>query len=295
MQPGGQEGQQQSQSGGPKGLKQSQSGGQQGQDGATSQQAGGQKPGQQGQGQQGQGGQQQAQGGDGQQGMPGGQQGQMPGAGQQGGQQDGQQGGGGQKPSSDPQSGGGNGQQQAQNNGGDGKQQGYPKVRTPKEGAAEQGTIRDKLGDIMRELGGGMSSLPKQFSNADQAMKSAQNTLGNGDAPGSAEAQRQALENLQKAEDDALEQLAKSMQMMIQMGFMPNGQGGGFGDGFDPLGRESGEPGNGGGISGVIKLPDEKERRRVQQILEELRSRSNEYQRPKVERDYIERLLETFD
>jgi hypothetical protein len=167
-------------------------------------------------------------------------------------------------------------------------------VHTPKEGAAEQGAIRGKLGDIMRDLGSGMSSLPKQFSNADQAMKAAQNALGNGDTPGSAEAQRQVLENLQKAEDDALEQLAKNMQAMIQMGFMPNGQGGGFGDGFDPLGRESGEPGN-GNMTGVIKLPDEKERRRVQQILEELRNRSNEYQRPKIERDYIDRLLETFD
>ncbi|TAL31688.1 MAG: DUF4175 family protein [Alphaproteobacteria bacterium] len=328
-QSGGQQGQQQqSQSGGQQGQQQqsqsdgqqqgqqqqSQSGGQQqgqqgqsGQEGATSQQAGGQQPGQQGQGHQGQGGQQQAQPGDGTQGMPSGSQqgqstqgaGQQPGGDQQTGQQKpGQQGQGGQQPSPDQQA-----QQQAQQgSGGQGnpQQQGggeekYPKVRSPKEGAAEQGTIREKLGDIMRDLGGGMSSLPKQFSNADQAMKAAQNALGNGDTPGSAEAQRQALENLQKAEDDALEQLAKSMQMMIQMGFMPNGQGGGFGDGFDPLGRESGEPGNGGGISGVIKLPDEKERRRVQQILEELRSRSNEYQRPKIERDYIDRLLETFD
>ena len=43
-----------------------------------------------------------------------------------------------------------------------------------------------------------------------------------------------------------------------------------------------------------IKLPDEKEQRRVQEIIEELRHRSNEPDRTKVERDYIDRLLDQF-
>jgi Sec-independent protein translocase protein TatA len=174
--------------------------------------------------------------------------------------------------------------------GGEAKEK-FPDVKTPGEGAAEQGNIRGKLGDIMRDLGSGMSSLPEQFGKADQSMKSAQNALKDGDARGSAPAQREALENLQKAEDAALEQMAKSLQMMLSMGFMPQGSGGGYGEGFDPLGREEG---NGKGTDD-IKLPEEKERRRVQQIIEELRNRSNDYQRPKIERDYIDRLLEQFD
>ncbi len=314
QQPGGQQGQQQQQAGGQQNQQQQQAGGQQGQ---QQQQA----DGQQGQQQQQAGGQQSQQGQQGQQGsagmsspMPGlpsplglpGQQQMGQGQGQQPGQQghQGQQmqqagggdtgrkqqagGSGGEKI---PQGGAGGDQQQAAAGGG-GKEK-FPDVKTPKEGAAEQGAIRNNLGDLMRSLGGGMSQIPDQFAKADQQMKAAQEALKGGDTQGSAAQQREALQNLQKAEDQALQQMAQSMQMMLSMGFNPgDGSGdGGYGDGFDPLGRE----GDNGKEGGVIKLPDEKERRRVQQIIEELRSRSNEYQRPKVERDYIDRLLQTFD
>jgi hypothetical protein len=184
--------------------------------------------------------------------------------------------------------GGGQGSQQ-QAAGGEGGEQSR-NIKTPKEGAAEQQAVRGKLGEVLRELSA-LSEMP-EFAKADQAMKEAQKALNEGDAPGSAQSQRQALDNLQKALDAILDQLAKNMKPSLGFGG-PSEEG--YGDGFDPLGRNMGDNGEGGMDTGAIKLPDEKERRRVQQILEELRGRSNEYQRPKVERDYIERLLETFD
>ena len=47
--------------------------------------------------------------------------------------------------------------------------------------------------------------------------------------------------------------------------------------------------------NGYVKIPDEKERRRVQEIIEELRTRSNDFSRPKSEREYINRLLNQFE
>jgi uncharacterized protein (TIGR02302 family) len=160
-----------------------------------------------------------------------------------------------------------------------------PQISTPQQGAAEQGAIRGKLGDLLRGLPG---DVPDAFTKADQAMKQAQQALKDGDPRGSAPQQKQALEDLQKAENEALEQMARSMQMMLSMGMGPGSGEGGYGEGYDPLGR-------GGNPDQNVKLPAEKERRRVQQIIEELRTRSNDYQRPKVERDYIDRLLDQFE
>ena len=310
QQPGGQQQGQQQQPGGEQQGQQQQPGGQQQ---GQQQQPGGQQPGQQ-QSQGGQNGTSGQQSGQQQTGQSGASQPGMAGSGQdqtqgtQGGmngQQQSAQGPGGQHGQAIPQNGGQDKgqafpdpvpspQATQQAGAGDGGKEKFPEVKTPKEGAAEQGNIRGKLGDILRDLSSGMQDIPEQFSKADQAMKSSQNALKDGNAQGSAPSQREALENLQKAEDQALEQMAKGLQMMLSMGMMPNnGSGdGSYGDGFDPLGRDDG---NGKFSDKNIKIPDEKERRRVQQIIEELRSRSNEYNRPKIERDYIDRLLEQFD
>ena len=60
----------------------------------------------------------------------------------------------------------------------------------------------------------------------------------------------------------------------------------------DPLGREPGS-------EGVVGSPDnllggEAARRRSRDLLDEIRRRSGEKERPQVERDYLERLLDQF-
>jgi hypothetical protein len=43
-----------------------------------------------------------------------------------------------------------------------------------------------------------------------------------------------------------------------------------------------------------VKIPDASERARAREILDELRRRSAEPDRPRIEHDYIERLLRRF-
>lgn len=169
-------------------------------------------------------------------------------------------------------------------------------VRNTREGANEQTGIRGKLGEIMRKIGEGLPQVPENFGKADQAMKSARNELKEGDPQGSLEHQREALKELEGAMDNAVKQLAEQLQTTMMNFGMPQ-EGPGYGEGYDPLGRRmGGKPGdNGKPGDDFVAIPEEKERRRVQQIIEELRTRSNDYTRPKQEREYIDRLLNQFE
>ncbi|MBI3441616.1 MAG: DUF4175 family protein [Proteobacteria bacterium] len=138
-------------------------------------------------------------------------------------------------------------------------------VAAIKQQSPEQAAIRQKLGEVLGEL----------------------DRLGEGRAAVSVPHQKTALEELQKGVDSLASQMAAAMQQSIlSFGMSPGG--GHYGEGYDPLGRDM------GGAVGSVKIPDEKEQRRVQEIIEELRHRSNESNRDKVERDYIDRLLDQF-
>lgn len=155
--------------------------------------------------------------------------------------------------------------------------------------AENQEALRGKLGNAARNIGEMMPDIPEQLSKADQAMKEAQELLSANKPQEAKKKQQEALDALQQGMDDAISEMASRMQQMIlSFGAMPSGAG--FGEGYDPLGREDGTQQQGGDV----KLPDEAERRRVQEIIKELRGRSNEFDRPKVEREYIDRLLEMF-
>lgn len=154
----------------------------------------------------------------------------------------------------------------------------------------QQTALREKLASAMQKLSASMPDLPPSLGEAGQAMEKAAQALKKGDAKGALPFQKEALEKLQQGSDESISEMSSKMQMMIlSFGAMPQGEH--YGEGYDPLGREDGKRGN---KDEEILLPEEKERRRVQQIIEELRSRSNDYQRPKVERDYIDRLLDMF-
>ncbi|MFN7112797.1 MAG: DUF4175 domain-containing protein [Alphaproteobacteria bacterium] len=166
-----------------------------------------------------------------------------------------------------------------------------PKQESGEE-AGEQGRIRQELGDVMRGMGENMPEVPEQFGSADQEMKDAQQQLGRGEPGKSLPHQKEALKQLQEGQDQALQQMADQMKA----GMSGSGSGGtgqssnNYGEGYDPLGRNHGkhQP------FSDVKIPDEKERRRVQEIIQELRGRSNDWERPREERQYIDRLLDPF-
>lgn len=215
--------------------------------------------GQQGQGQQGQGQQPGQQQGQGQQGQ--GQQGQ--GQGQQPGQQQGQGGQGnqpGQRPGDQP--GQGQGQGQQADRGGPGGQPGRPGVQG--DGVYGQETART------RQL----------LGNAIEMQKRAEEALRRGDFAAAREAQQQAMSALQ----DRSSELAR------------------LNDENDPNAKEErdqrdilGRLNNGdSGFGNTVKIPEELDRQKAREILDEIRRRAGNRALTKEEIDYLNRLLERF-
>ena len=128
---------------------------------------------------------------------------------------------------------------------------------------------------------------------ADNAMGDASGRLGEGNADGAVDSQGKALDALRKG----AQSLAEAMQQ---------GDGDGQGDGPGArAGRQQGTPGGddplGRPLHGrefgddyTVKIPGEIDVQRVRRILEELRRRLADPQRPQIELDYIERLLKDY-
>jgi uncharacterized protein (TIGR02302 family) len=129
---------------------------------------------------------------------------------------------------------------------------------------------------------------------ADTAMGDAGGRLGEGNAEGAVDAQGRALEALRKG----ARSLAEAMQ-----------QGDGEGQGEDGPGSRAGNRQSGGnqtdplgrplrgrefGNDSSVRIPGEIDVQRVRRILEELRRRFADPSRPKIELDYIERLLKDY-
>jgi uncharacterized protein (TIGR02302 family) len=131
------------------------------------------------------------------------------------------------------------------------------------------------------------------LGSADEAMGEAGGKLGEGNADGAVDSQGKALDALRKGAQN----LAQAMQQ---------GDGDGQGDGpgnragrqqsggnqSDPLGRPL--HGRDFGDDLTVKIPGEIDVQRVRRILEELRRRLADPQRPQIELDYIERLLKDY-
>ncbi|MEL6478145.1 MAG: TIGR02302 family protein [Pseudomonadota bacterium] len=215
-----------------------------------------QQQGQQGQGQRSEQGQQPGQ-------QPGQQQGQGQGQAPGQGQQPGQRGQGGQQP--------GQGQEGSL--------------------AEQQEALRRALEDLARQMPGSEGAA-RALDEAGQAMGDARDALGDGDNSQAVQDQMEALDRL----NEGAQALAESMQ---------NGQGdvGAQGRGdqpgeardraeTDPFDRPLGAYGSTAGTD--VDVPDRSALDRAREILEELRRRSAEPQRPEMELDYFDRLLEKF-
>ncbi len=150
-----------------------------------------------------------------------------------------------------------------------------------KRGQAGQQGQQGQQGD-----GGG-----EALGRAEEAMREAEGSLGDGNADGAVDAQGRAIENMRKGAQG----MAQAMQG--QNGPGPNGQPGRNGQAragqdTDPLGRPL--RGRDYGDDVTVKVPGEIDVQRARRILEELRRRLGEPARPQIELDYIERLLKDF-
>lgn len=220
-------------------------------------------------------GQQQARPGQrGQQGQQG-QQGQRGQRGQQPGQQPGEQGEDGE---------GGEGMQ-GQNGQGQGLSQ-------------RQQALRERLQDLQRRMRGMGAPQNGELGEAEDAMRDAEQQLGQGQGEGALDAQGRALDALRRGGQN----LAQQMQGQPGEG---EGEGQAYGE---PDGRQQGRPSaqqrgsedplgrpqrQRDWADGRVKVPgaDESATQRARRILEELRKRLGDPLRPAEELDYLERLL----
>ncbi len=139
---------------------------------------------------------------------------------------------------------------------------------------------------------GGAGDSEDGLGAADSAMGDADDRLGDGNAEGAVSSQGRALDALRKGAQD----LAQAMQQEGEgqdggPGNRPGRQQSG-GNQTDPLGRPL--HGRELGDDLTVKIPGEIDVQRVRRILEELRRRLADPQRPQIELDYIERLLKDY-
>jgi uncharacterized protein (TIGR02302 family) len=157
------------------------------------------------------------------------------------------------------------------------------------EGAAgDQEALRQSLGEVMRSFGDMTGDIPAPLGRAERAMKDAVGALDRGDPARANEAQAEALDQLMQGQQQMLKALAD--RFGSRPGAAPRDQL--LSQQPDPGQRT--QEGNGLIDTGDVKLPEAADLQRARQILDELRRRSAEQFRPKIERDYLRRLLDRF-
>jgi uncharacterized protein (TIGR02302 family) len=181
--------------------------------------------------------------------------------------------------------------------------------------AQRQQALRDQLKKLLEEMrkkgmgqeqgqgqgqqGQGQQGQGDQLGEADEAMGNAQGQLGQGNADGAVDSQGRALDALRRGAQ-SMAQAMQQQQGMGQPGRPGPGRPGRAGmrgparadQQTDPLGRPL--RGRDYGDDSTVKVPGEIDVQRARRIIEELRKRFGEIDRPQLELDYIERLLKDY-
>jgi uncharacterized protein (TIGR02302 family) len=227
-----------------------------------------------------------------------GQQGQQPGQPQPG--QQGQQGQQGQG-----QQGQGQGQQPGQQPGQPGQQPGQ-QGEGPGQGEGTEGSLADRQQALRDEIARQRGNLPgltgeaaedarDALGRAEGAMDGAEEALREGDLAEAIDRQAEAMNALREGMRDLGEALAENGRLPEPNELAGQGeeQGGRPVPGRrDPLGRQLGEGGEFGTDQRMAEGEDVY--RRAEELLAEIRRRAAEQERPKIELDYLKRLLDRF-
>ncbi len=151
----------------------------------------------------------------------------------------------------------------------------------------EQEGLRHDLGQVMLDVGDALGKIPPNLQQAEQAMRNASNALGKNDPNGAVPYEEQAIDLMQQGENEMQKQMKQMMSQMVMLSF-------GMGK-LDPLGRPmGGNNGNSFFPDPSVKIPDQAQRKKAQEILQILRRRSGELSRPDYELDYFRRLMKQF-
>ncbi len=174
----------------------------------------------------------------------------------------------------------------------------------------EMGQLRKGQGDLRQQLERMLEQLRKRqqqqggdedgqqqgpgndaaeaLGRAEQAMRDAENSLNGGDSEGAVDSQGRALQNLRRG----AQAMADAMQGPGDGPGNPDGQEAESAERTDPLGRPMRQREYGDDYT--VRVPDEIDVQRARRVLEELRRRLSEPNRPRLELDYLDRLLRDY-
>jgi hypothetical protein len=155
----------------------------------------------------------------------------------------------------------------------------------------ELGERQEQLGQDMRAAqqkaqGAGGEEGGQELSDAGEAMDRAAQALKQGDLGEAGRQQDKALRDLRRGAERLSNEATAKRAGKNGRGEEQQAQGE-----RDPLGRQMGAAGDGGDETSV---PTATERQRAREILDELRRRAQDTQRPEAEREYLRRLLDRF-
>ncbi len=160
-------------------------------------------------------------------------------------------------------------------------------------GADMQEALRRQLGELMRRLGEAGGQIPGNFGRAERSMRDATDALQQGQPGQAVGPQGNALDQLMQGAGQMMEQLMQQFGQGMPSPGDPTARAPRPGQRqFDPLGRPL--PSTGNANSEDVRIPDDIDMQRAREILQELRRRAGEIERPQIERDYIDRLLRRF-
>jgi hypothetical protein len=150
--------------------------------------------------------------------------------------------------------------------------------------AQQQGDLREKLQSLLDRMRIDGANPPDQFEGAGDSMDEAKDALGEGSLGRATDEQSRALDQLRQGAQSLAEQMMEGGEAQAEQGQGNSGR--------DPLGRPDRSNRPDLGLS--VKVPDQIDIQRAREVLDELRRRLGEPQRPAIELDYLERLIRSF-
>lgn len=168
-------------------------------------------------------------------------------------------------------------QQQQSAGGGGGEQRGG---QGGEDSAERQAEIRQGLGEAQRDAEGAGAAPSQDLNAAERAMQQSEGALRRGDLAAAQAAQSSALEHLRQGAEQLGAEIRESGNREGEQGEAGN---------RDPLGRSTGA-----GDGRQTQVPDAIDPVRARAILDEIRRRAQDANRPESEREYLRRLLDRF-
>ncbi len=150
--------------------------------------------------------------------------------------------------------------------------------------AQQQGDLREELQSLLDRMRIDGANPPDQFEGAGDSMDEAKDALGEGSLGRATDEQSRALDQLRQGAQSLAEQMMEGGEAQAEQGQGNSGR--------DPLGRPDRSNRPDLGLS--VKVPDQIDIQRAREVLDELRRRLGEPQRPAIELDYLERLIRSY-